>query len=286
MSGLKNLFDSDVPRWACELTSTHVIVVHVGADRQKILSHSIVELSPGDLSGDLRESKQFDSLRIRKALYKALDQAGFSGTEIAMVVPDGMARTSIISADNFPKDSLQQKLWISWKLKKKVPFDIETARMAYSVFSKNGSFSILVALSPTGRISQYEDLLEPLGVHVGIVSLSTLSALNLVEQDCPDTLFVKVNEGSVTTSLLMQGDLRFYRNVDSRVIYDAVYPTVMYYEDKLGGTGIKQVITCANEGQSESVIKQLSQQLSMPSSSLYSSEISDFYKPALGVVQL
>ena len=286
LDGLKEFFGPNVPRWACELTPDRVIVVETGPDRRSIRSQAVLELPSRALTGDLREADHGDSDSVKEVVRQALDQAAFSGSEIAVVVPDGVARVTILNVEKFPTEPGQQEPFIRWKLKKNMPFDTETAQLTYKKLGQNGSVDILVALSPRGVTRQYEDLLKSIGLHAGIVIPSTIAALNLLVTEPTDTLFLKASPEAIATCVFMDGQLRFYRRVVSQSLYDAVHPTIMYYEDKLGGSGIRELITCVHDSATGEQAADLAIRLEIPERSLYLAELGDVFKPALGALQL
>ena len=71
-----------------------------------------------------------------------------------------------------------------------------------------------------------------------------LAALNLLDAPAGDSLFLKVAPDCVTTTVFQDGRIRFYRRVTDVSLYDAAYPTVMYYQDKLGGSGLQHLFAC------------------------------------------
>ncbi len=281
---IPRLFGPDVPTWACELTARHVIVVGATPDRRNVDAKAVVDLPAGVLNADLKASN-FDREKLAPVVRQALDQAGFSGSEIVLVIPDEATRVSVLNVDSFPDERAAQRSFILWKLKKNVPFDVDTAQLAYKKLGENGTVGLLVVLSPSSVTSQYEDLMESMGLHAGVLGPSTPAAFNLLDLGSGDTLFVKLGPSSITTSVFVEGELKFYRKVPSQSAYEAVYPTIMYYQDKLGGSHIRQLIVCGYDGDSPSVDVEL-RKLSVPIGHLHSSGLEDLYKPALGALQL
>ena len=274
-----------MPRWACELTSSHVIVVETSPDRQHVVSQAAVPLPLGALTGDLKAANILDQAVVQDAIKRALSAAGFSGSELALVVPDDAVRITILQVDSLPSKHTERQEYFRWKLRKSVPFNVESARVAYQELGRNGTVELLVALMPLAVTEGYERMMESIGLHAGILSPSTSAALNLIDSSEGDILFVKVSPQSVTTSILVDGRLRFYRKLPSQSVYDAVYPTYMYYQDKLEGQGPRDLVLCGRPTNSEEE-REVADKLAVPVRRLHSSELDDLYKPALGALQL
>ncbi len=284
------MFGPDVPLWAVELTTCRVVAIQASPDRQRVTSKFVAPVATGALIGDFKEANIIDAAAVRDAVQTALDGAGFSGSELCVVIPDEAVRITILDVDSLPGADRERRAFIRWKLKKNVPFDIDSAHIAYQTLRQNGHVRLLVALSRQVIADQYQELVESLGLHAGIISPATTAALNLLP-DLPnlpdvggDVLFVMKGPESVTTSILIAGTLRFYRKVALDSLYDAVYPTLMYYEDRLGGSGISTAIICG-EGIAESEVEAMDTGIGIRTGRLHSSELADVYKPALGVLQ-
>jgi type IV pilus assembly protein PilM len=277
------LFAPDVPMWACELTASQVVVVRASRDRKQVRSQASAHLPDGALRPDLRDPNIVDEDAVRSAVSEALAGAGFSGSEIAVVIPDDAVRVSVLSVDSFPSSVKEQDTFIRWKLKKSVPFDIGNAALAYEVIGKEPALELLVLLSPRSVTRQYEELMESLGLHPGIVVPSTVAAFNLLDGLDGDTLFVKAAPGVITTSIFLDGRLRFYRKIPEQPLYEAVYPTFMYYQDKLHGERLHEVVFCGDEGGAGQT-EDLGRRLEVPVRDLLPG-LSAAYQPALAALR-
>ena len=116
---------------------------------------------------------------------------------------------------------------------------------------------------------------------------STLATMNLFPAGAgEDVLLVKMAPESVTTTVFQKNRPRFYRRVGRIPIYDAVYPTMMYYQDKLGGTTLASALVCGYDKDPQSEISQLQDKLGVPVRRMEPKSVDDIYKPALGAVDL
>ena len=80
--------------------------------------------------------------------------------------------------------------------------------------------------------------------------------------------------------------MRFYRRVPIMPLYDAAFPTVMYYQDKLGGKTLENVVVCGYDRDIQRATLELQEQLQLPIRRLEPKSIEDHFKPALGGVRL
>jgi hypothetical protein len=277
---VQQLFRPQQPLWACEFTTSHVVVAGVDGKRSRVQGKTAMDLPDGV---DIHHSDQ-----LRGFVQESLRAASFKGSEIALVIPDESARIAFLTTDTLPKTLEEQQTFFRWKLKKTVPFDVDDAQIGFRVLGdrKASGYDVVVAMSPRNIVEGYESLMDNLGIHAGFVIPSTLAALNLLHVPAKDMLFVKIAPDCITTTVFMDKRMKFYRRVAELGLYESVYPTVLYYQDKLGGTTFKGMIVCSYESDGRSAINELQERLGIPTAQFEPRNVDDIYKPALGAVHL
>ena len=277
---------AQVPLWACELTSRHIIVAGVSKQRNKVKARLAAELRAQSVTGSLTETNIANKEATRAAVLDALNEAGFEGSEIVVIVPDDAVRIGFLTVEKLSKDPGEQQTFIRWKFKKTVPFDVESAQIAFRTLGTrtDGSADILVTLSPRAVIQEYENLFDSMDIHAGFVIPSTLAALKLFIPPPADSLFIKIAPDCITTTIFQHGRMQFYRRVVDGSAYEAAYPTVMYYQDKLGGKALGQLVVCGYDSDVQASIEELRLKLGLRPERLEPKAIDDIFKPALGGV--
>jgi len=275
---ITGFFEPQVPLWACELTTKHVIIAGVNSRRNKITDKFAAELTSGR---DIKDA--------RPLVQALLSEVKFKGSEVAVVVPDSTARIAFMTAENPSNNPEEQKTFIRWKLKKTIPFDVDTAQVAYRILGPHRGgpgVDMLVALSPRSVVREYETLFDALDIHAGMLLPSTLAALNVFTPPSGDTLFVKVAPDCVTTTVFQSRRVQFYRRVTDASLYDAVYPTVLYYQDKLGGSALQHLYVCGYDGDLQMALEEIQSKLGLSIQHVEPKSVEDIYKPALGAIHL
>jgi type IV pilus assembly protein PilM len=247
-----------------------------------------VELPEGLVVGSLTAKNIVNEEVLTALLRDAFSQAGLKGSEIGVVLPDDSVRIAFLTAENLPGSEEERESFVRWKLKKTMPFDVDSAQVAFSVvsLSRDRNAELLVALAPKSTVEEFENVMQRLDIHAGFVTASTLAALNLHHGGDEDSIFVKIAPGCITTTVFQDGVPRFYRRVADAAVYDAVYPTVMYYQDKLGGGSLAFLTLCGYEAQTADDFSELQTRLGLPVSRLEPRSVDDIYKAALGAVDL
>ena len=293
---MKKLFGSPRPLWACEFTARHVVIAGVDSSRKKVAGKIVAPLPSGAIVGSLAEKNIVDVAAVRDLTKDALRQVGHRGFEISVVIPDESSRITFVTVESLAGKTEDRDAFIRWKLKKSVPFDVDTAQMAYQVLGPHEGpdgkgFDVMVALSPRAIVQEYEELLERLDLHAGYIIPSGVAVMNLYPAPTPglraeDTLLVKIAPDSVATTIFQNHRPRFYRRVTDMPLYDAVYPTMMYYQDKLGGHNLSNAMLCSYDKTVGREVDELDGKLGLTVRSMGPNNVEDIYKPALGAVGL
>src|SRR5579862_6237385 len=100
----------------------------------------------------------------------------------AVILPDYAARVSVLDFDAFPPSSEDQLPLIKFRVKKTIPFDIDSAAVSYYTQVGNGSKKAVEVIAVTVSLeilARYEALFRNAGFHPGEVTTSGLAALNL-----------------------------------------------------------------------------------------------------------
>lgn len=167
-----------------------------------------------------------------------------------VVLPDYAARVAVLDFDSFPSGAEDQLSLIRFRLKKTVPFDVDSAAVSYSVQPASGTGSkieVVVAVIALEIIARYEALFRNAGYAPGMVTTSALAALNLYHGDGVNVL-AKLS-GRILSIMVLNGSrLKLSRcvelnEVNEEEILGVLFPTLVYVEDELG-TKAQRLLLC------------------------------------------
>ncbi len=171
----------------------------------------------------------------------------------AVVLPDYSSRVTVLDFDTFPSKPDEQMSLVRFRVKKSVPFDLESAVVRYFAQPRrdSGKVDVVVAVTALEIVSRYEAPFRSAGLHPGLVSISALAALELTRafQSSPAiTMLAKLTGRSMSVSVMEGGVLRLFRCVElpevtREEILGVLHPTFAYAEDVLG-KGPDQLLVC------------------------------------------
>ncbi len=210
-------------------------------------------LPEGALSLSMVQPNVVEPQGFRETIRAVLERTGIPLTGvIGLVLPDPVARVSLMpGAELVGKDAAEVEEVIRFRLRKAVPFDIKDAKIAFALppASAPEAFCVTVAVARP-VLEGYEQALTSLGLQPGLVELSGLAILQaaLLSHPGGDHLVVNWDEGYVSLLLARQGEPVLVRTLTGEAastredVVREVGNTVLYYRDKLGGSGLDHAL--------------------------------------------
>jgi Tfp pilus assembly PilM family ATPase len=252
-------FSSPPPAVAVDIGAGRVTAVALGTtDGQPAVTAQATERLPdGVVAPGLTTPNLTDKAAVAAAVERALKGIGVSRGRVALVIPDGAAKVSVVHFDKAPDKVADIDQLVRWQVRKAVPFPLEDAQVSWTpgVSDANG-VDYVVTVARRDLVLEYEDAVRASGVQVGLVDLATFNLVNLLlVADAPaaptgDWLLVHVTPDASTMAIVRAGALLLFRHrsVDAEgSLADLGHQTAMYYEDRLGGQGLSRVVIAARD---------------------------------------
>ncbi len=216
-----------------------------------VAAHAIESLPVGAVTPSLASPNFADPVVVADAVKRAVSGLGRRVSRAALVVPDTVARVSLIRFEKVPARATELHELLRWQVRKTAPFPIEQAVVSFTggIVPPEGGREFVVTLARKDIVEQYEQACQAAGVHAGLVDLSSFSVINGVlagpSRPSGDWLLVHVTPTYTALAVVRGEHLIFIRNRSEDAegtLTDVVHQTAMYYEDRLTGTGFSRVL--------------------------------------------
>jgi type IV pilus assembly protein PilM len=194
------------------------------------------------------DANLLDPPAIAAAVKAALGKVQPRVRSVTLVVPDAAVRVFVLDFDTLPTRADEAVPVLRFRLRKSVPFDVETAGVSYQVISEGSArlerqWKVLAAIMPGPVLAEYEAAVRAAGYEpgavlpAGLASLAALSAEELHEA----MLVVNLAARSLTTAIVSGNDILLYRTVDLPAeaeemraeIQRSIAVALAFYEDAL-----------------------------------------------------
>ena len=266
--GLSKYFEPRLPGVACEISNQFFALVQFASQRSRLVDDFAVGELPKGLVVPSLTKPSVESVQDLAEIIKAtLAKASVNTNRISLAIPDACVRITIHPFEALPSKEKEKVELLKWKLKKTVPYNIDDSHLHFvEQQTETGQYYVITVNIHQEVLAQFEEIFESLGIHVGLITPTTFAAYKLLaRQHSSDiqqsVLFMRVRASNVSSLIIQQGVVVFYRHIDfdfkespaaeekdSDLIwnqlvdpYDEIHPCLMYYQDKLGGTGVDKI---------------------------------------------
>jgi type IV pilus assembly protein PilM len=248
---ISRLVKDPPPAHVFELSAAGVAYAH-GADTGFApLPKGALEISP--VEDNVRQLDAITPVLGQFASTRGTARGGARGARrrsAAVLLPDACARVSVLDFDAFPETPAEQVALVRFRVKKTIPFDIDSASVGYYVQrggAKQGKTEVVAVTIAMEILARYEALFRNAGFHPGEVTVSALAALNLYKGQ-EAAVLARLAGNTLTVMVTAAGKLRLFRCLtlegsSEEEIRAVLYPTFAYAEDDLG-TPVRRLILC------------------------------------------
>jgi type IV pilus assembly protein PilM len=253
-SRISQLVKDPPPDYVFEFSEAGIAFAHSGNGQKTGADTGFAPFEPGTLVSSPVE----DNLRRPEAITSVLSRiAPPNGTKkrrpAAVILPDYAARVSVLEFVSFPSAPEEQLPLIRFRLKKTIPFDIDSAAVSYYIqpLGTGQKIEVVAVTVALEIIARYEALLRGANFHPGEVTTSALAALNLYHgPDRSDEVAIVAKLAGRALSLMVVAadSLKLFRCVELEAggeeeILSVLQPTFAYVEDELG-TPARRLVLC------------------------------------------
>jgi type IV pilus assembly protein PilM len=252
-------FASPPPAVAVEIGAGRVTAVVLGTvdGAPAVTAQATERLPDGLVVPSLTAPNLTDKTAVAAAVQRVLRAVGASRGRVAVVIPDGAAKVSVVRFEKVPAKAEDLAQLVRWQVRKSVPFPIEQSQVSWTpgVTDAAGT-DYVVTVARQDIVQDYEQAVAAAGVQVGLVDLATFNLVNLLLAGDPaatpsgDWLLVHVTPDASTMVIVREGALLLFRHrpVEGEgSLSDLGHQTAMYYEDRLNGRGLSRAVLAARD---------------------------------------
>jgi Tfp pilus assembly PilM family ATPase len=245
------------PLAALEIASHRVSAASLTSRRGApvVAAHGSEPLAEGVLAPSLTAANVKDRRALLGVIGRVLDKVG-RPRRIGLVVPDPIAKVSLLKFQQVPSRAQDLDQLIRWQLRKAAPFPIEEGQVSYVAGAAGPEGQeFLVSIARRDTVREYEDLVAEAGAQAVVVDLATLNVVNAVlgapQRPTGDWLLVHAGLDWASMVILRGADPVLFRSRGADAegsLADLVHQTAMYYEDRLNGKGLQRVLLSGAPG--------------------------------------
>lgn len=230
---LSQLMQDSAPEYIFELSEAGIAYMRHGMAQPEFrpLELGVITVSP--LADNIMKPDVLaDAVRSIAA-----SGAGRKRRTAVVILPDYCARVSVLEFDKLPPDHKEQMSLIKFRMKRTVPFDVESAAVSFHVPHGKGKSDVVVVLAALEIVARYEAPFRSAGFHPGIVTTSAIAMMEM-NQQAGNSIMARLNGRALSVIVMRDGSPKLVRTVElaeptADEILAVLIPTIAYVEDEL-----------------------------------------------------
>ena len=246
MSSLKKyLLAPPTPNTAAGFVDDNFAVVDLRRGRRgfALASSAVTQLPPGLLTPSFDQPNVESASELIEIILHTAEAAGLSRKKRwSVALPDGAARTLVITLESKPESRRELNEVLSWKIERVVATNMSDLRVSRQRMSPSaGQERYLVTVAHNHVLSQYESVFKATGWEAGLMLPRHIGEAQWLMWDKSpgDKMLVSANRGGFTSLVVRNGEPVLVRTFlcepESRA--DELHRFALYYQDKLAGVG-------------------------------------------------
>src|ERR1051325_5349079 len=153
LDSISNIWRDPPPAMAFELSAAGVASVRIGAKTER----DFRPLKPGTLAISPLRDNIVDADELAKVVRESASPAPKAKRrDVALIIPDYCTRISVLDFDDFPSDPKEQLSLVRFRMKKAVPYDVESAAVSYwPQHAGEKKYDVVVVVAPIEIVARY-----------------------------------------------------------------------------------------------------------------------------------
>ena len=157
------------PRLACEITPFSVIAARANRDSSGVDFYTARRLAVNTVSPSLATDNVVNPGALRDAIAGALASLSGRNRDLIAILPDAAVRVMLLDFDTLPDKYSDADPLIRFRLRKSLPFDVDSAAVSFQSRRYNSGVKVLAAVVPSAVLAGYEAVFRGAGYEPGIV---------------------------------------------------------------------------------------------------------------------
>lgn len=231
---LRRILEEPPPEFVFEFSESGIAWAH----HHKKLDTGYLPLEPETISVSPVRDNVLKPEALEAAVRSLAPPSANKRRPAAIILPDYCGRITVLDFDSFPGEAQEQAALVRFRVKKSVPFDLEAASISYAVQPGSGKRKdVVVAVVSLEILARYEAPLRVAGLHPGMVTISSLASLNMLQSGGLD-ITAKLTGKYLSVLVTDNNTLKMVRCVElQQVTADEImavlFPTFAFVEDEM-----------------------------------------------------
>ena len=136
------------PRVACEVSAERVVVARASQGALSLEAVNAQNLPTGTVTPGLQHANVSAHQALVSALRDSLAVVAGRSRDLTLVIPDASTRILLLDFDTLPEKPQDADSVVRFRLKKSLPFDVDTSSVSYDRHPADNGVRVVAAVTP------------------------------------------------------------------------------------------------------------------------------------------
>jgi hypothetical protein len=207
-----HFLDRVPPDAVFQVSPTFVSGIRVSKKDRSIRGGFVLPLRDRPVSPSFDRPNLTGPAEVEEAIVRGMKNLRLSSGSAAILVPEPAVRVFVLGVESFPGSGREREAFIRWRIGKQMPLIPEDARIDHAVSPGRGARKVIAAMARRAVIGEYEALFEKAGLRPDLVTVPSLTLVNLVLRDGPTNgILLNLEEDVLTLLAVTEAGWALYR---------------------------------------------------------------------------
>lgn len=210
---LKSHFlDRLAPDAVFQVAPTFVSGIRVSKKDRSVRGGFVLPLPDRPVSPSFDRPNLTNTAAVEEAIVRGMKNLRISSGSVALLIPEPAVRVFVLSVESFPGSGRERDAFIRWRIGKQMPLIPDDARIDYAMGPGRGARKVIVAMARQSIVREYEALFEKAGLKPDLVTVPSLTLVNLAVRNGPmNGILLNLEDETLTLLAVMSSGWTLYR---------------------------------------------------------------------------
>jgi hypothetical protein len=204
-----------LPDAVFQIAPGHLGAIRVARNDGSVKAGFVLPFRERPIAPSFDKPNVTDPAALEEAIAQAKKSLRLASGSAALLIPEPSVRVFVLGVDAFPGSGKERDAFIRWRIGKLMPLIPDDARIDYAATPGRGARRVIVVMARQVVVWEYEALFEQAGLKPVVVSVPTLTLVNVLRRKAPGAgLLLNLEDESLTLLAMADPGWTLYRQKD------------------------------------------------------------------------
>lgn len=207
-----HFLDRVVPDAVFQVSPAFVSGIRVSKKDRSVRGGFVLPLRDRPVNPSFDRSNLIGPAEVADAIARGMKNLRLASGSAAVLIPEPAVRVFVLGVESFPGSGREREAFLRWRIGKQMPLVPDDARIDYAASPGRGARKVIAAMARRAVVAEYEALFEKAGLKPDLVTVPSLTLVNLVLRNGPaNGLLLNLEDEILTLLAVTEAGWALYR---------------------------------------------------------------------------